>query len=203
MNTADLTRRLENLIRLGTIAEVDPAAARCRVQTGGLLTGWLPWLTDRAGSDRDWDAPSAGEQCLVLSPSGDPATGMVLIGLYSAAHAAPDNNPSRHRRSYRDGAVIEYDTATHLLRATLPAGGQAEITAPGGLHIIAAGGVRIDAASGVHIVGTITHEGDYAQTGSQTVTGNVTVSGDVVAGGISLISHTHPGDSGGTTGAPQ
>lgn len=30
----------------------------------------------------------------------------------------------------------------------------------------------------------------------------VTVTGDVIAGGISLMHHTHPGDSGGTTGQP-
>lgn len=36
-----------------------------------------------------------------------------------------------------------------------------------------------------------------------TVMGGVTVTGDLVAGGISLKDHTHPGDSGGTTGAPQ
>lgn len=35
-----------------------------------------------------------------------------------------------------------------------------------------------------------------------TINGTVTVTGDVVAGGISLMHHTHPGDSGGTTGAP-
>lgn len=34
-------------------------------------------------------------------------------------------------------------------------------------------------------------------------TGNVTVDGDVVASGISLVNHTHPGDSGGVTGPPQ
>jgi len=69
--------------------------------------------------------------------------------------------------------------------------------------------------------------GDKTQTGNYTITGNVTIngsitinaqpgdvvqvngvtleitSGDVVAGGISLKNHTHPGDSGGTTGGPQ
>lgn len=39
--------------------------------------------------------------------------------------------------------------------------------------------------------------------GGVTINGNVTVNGDVVANGISLTGHTHPGDSGGTTGAPQ
>lgn len=39
-------------------------------------------------------------------------------------------------------------------------------------------------------------------TGNVTVTGSVTSSGDMSAGGTSLKSHTHRGDSGGTTSAP-
>ena len=39
--------------------------------------------------------------------------------------------------------------------------------------------------------------------GGVTINGSVTVNGDVVANGISLTGHTHPGDSGGTTGGPQ
>lgn len=38
---------------------------------------------------------------------------------------------------------------------------------------------------------------------STTINSDVVVNGDVVANGISLVNHTHPGDSGGTTGAPQ
>lgn len=33
-------------------------------------------------------------------------------------------------------------------------------------------------------------------------TPTVTVTGDVIASGVSLVHHTHPGDSGGTTGQP-
>lgn len=190
MTIADILRRLENLIRPGVIAEVDPEAPRCRVKTGGLLTDWLPFDVERAGQDRTWDAPSIGEQCLVFSPSGNPAIGFIVGRFNSDAHPAPDNDPARHHRRYRDGAVIEYDTASHTLRATLPAGGQAEIIATGGLHI----------------VGPITHEGDYTQTGNQTVTGTVTVSDDVVAGeqAISLVNHRHAGVTAGpsTTGVP-
>lgn len=177
MNIADLIRRLENMIRFGTVAEVDPAKPRCRVKTGGITTAWLPCFTLRAGEDRTWDPPSVGEQCIVFSPSGDPATGAVLVGLNSDAFPAPDNNPKRHRRTYRDGAVIEYDTESHTLRATLPNGGQVDIVAPGGVTIL----------------------------GDVTVTGLVTVSEDVVAAGISLVQHVHGGvmSGGATTGGPQ
>ena len=186
---ADISRRLENLIRLGTIAAVDPGTARCRVSTGGMETEWLPWLAQRAGTDRDWNPPSAGEQCLVICPSGDPAVGVVLLGIYSDSAPANDSSLDRRRTTYRDGAVIEYDTATHALRAALPAGGTAELIADGGIRI----------------VGDITHQGDYLQTGSQTVSGTVTVAQDVIAAGISLVKHTHAGVMSGpaSTGKPQ
>ena len=57
--------------------------------------------------------------------------------------------------------------------------------------------------------GDYTRQGSLVQIGDMTITGNlhvdgeITCTGDVVAGGISLRNHTHPGDSGGTTGGPQ
>ena len=38
--------------------------------------------------------------------------------------------------------------------------------------------------------------------GSVSVSGSLTTTGDVMADGVSLQSHKHKGDSGGTTGAP-
>jgi len=175
MNISDLTRRLDNLIRLGTIAAVDHQAARCTVKSGGLSIPNLPWLALRAGDSSDWDPPTVGEQCMLFSPSGEPAQGIALVGLYSQQRPAPSNSATVRRRKYPDGAVIDYDHATHTLSATLPAGGKAQLTAPGGVTIL----------------------------GDVDITGTVTVSEDVLAAGISLVKHKHPGDSGGTTGAPQ
>ncbi|PKG93646.1 phage baseplate assembly protein V [Pseudomonas sp. Choline-3u-10] len=177
MNIADLTRRLDNLIRLGTIAAVDHQAARCTVTSGGLTVPNLPWLALRAGDSLDWDPPTVGEQCVLFSPSGEPAQGIALVGLYSQQRPAPANSANVRRRKYPDGAVIDYDHASHTLTATLPAGGKAEIIATGGLHV----------------VGPITHEGDYTQTGNQNVTGTVNVSEDVIAGDISLVNHRTKG----------
>lgn len=177
MNITDLLRRLENLIRLGTIAAVDHQAARCTVSSGGLRIPNLPWLALRAGASSDWDPPTVGEQCILLSPSGEPSQGVVLVGLYSQQRPAPANSANLRRRTYPDGAVIDYDHATHALTATLPAGGTAKLTAPGGVTIL----------------------------GDVDITGLVTVSEDVIAAGISLVNHTHGGvDPGpGSTGAPQ
>lgn len=178
MNTADIIRRLENLVRPGTVAEVDLAAARCRVKTGGLTTGWLPWFATRAGTTRDWDPPTIDEQCLVISPSGAPEHGFVLLGLFSDANPAPSSSGTLCRRTYPDGALIEYDHAAHRLSAILPDGGQAELQATGGITIL----------------------GDVA------ITGLLTASEDVVAGpnAISLIGHKHGSVQSGNaqTGAP-
>ncbi|HDL8750097.1 TPA: phage baseplate assembly protein V, partial [Yersinia enterocolitica] len=56
MNTqtqiTEILRLLRNLIRIGTVAEVDLDQALCRVATGDNITGWLNWLTLRAGQSR-------------------------------------------------------------------------------------------------------------------------------------------------------
>lgn len=177
MNSTDLLRRLDNLIRLGTIAAVDHQAARCTVSSGGLRIPNLPWLALRAGASSDWDPPTVGEQCILLSPSGEPAQGIALIGLYSQQRPAPSNSANLRRRKYPDGAVIDYDHATHTLTATLPDGGKAKLVAPGGVSIL----------------------------GDVNISGLVTVSEDVIAAGISLVNHVHGGVQGGPskTGAPQ
>ena len=48
--SAELTRRIDNLIRFGIIAEVDHATARARVKSGQILTDFLPLVTLRAGT---------------------------------------------------------------------------------------------------------------------------------------------------------
>jgi phage baseplate assembly protein V len=186
---ATLARLLENLIRLGTIADIDLATARVQVKTGELTTGWLPWVTSRAGADREWNPPTIGEQVVMLSPSGQTAQGIVIFGLFSTAIPANGGQEALHRTTYRDGAVIEYDSAAHHLHAVLPAAGTTRLESPGGIHI----------------EGPITHNGDYTQTGNQNVTGKVTVSEDVVAAGISLVKHKTTGvqPGGGLSGDPQ
>lgn len=185
---AELSRLLENLVRLGTIAEVQHAPPRVKVQTGGILTTWLPWLALRAGADRDWDPPTVDEQVVLLSPSGQLANGIAITGLFSDQIPANGDRAGLKRRTYADGAVVEYDSVAHHLRAILPAGGTSEVISDGGIRI----------------VGDIVHEGNYTQTGNQKVTGKVEVSIDVIAAGISLVEHVHAGvmPGPGQTGSP-
>ena len=96
-DTTELIRRIENIVRLGVIAQVDRDAVLVRVrmqaqddEDADLLTNWLPWKSMRAGAVRVWSAPSIGEQCTVLSPGGDLAQGVALPGIYSDETPPPD-----------------------------------------------------------------------------------------------------------------
>jgi len=131
---AEQARRGNNGLLIGTIAEVDTDKARVRVQTGESLTGWLPWLTARAGGERTWSAPDVGEQVLLGTPDGDLARAVVLGALFQSAHPAPANSADIHRFVFADGAYIEYDTATHRLKARIP--GHAQVTAVDAVTII-------------------------------------------------------------------
>lgn len=116
--SAEQTRRTDNVVRLGTIAEVNHATARVRVKSGGNDSNWLAWLSLRAGATREWNPPTVGEQCLVLSPGGEMAAGIVLLGIFSDAITAPSASPDEHLCEYPDGASILYNHATGALSAT-------------------------------------------------------------------------------------
>lgn len=185
---AALSRLLENLIRFGVISAVQMEPPRVQVTTGTLTTAWLPWLALRAGADREWDPPTLGEQVMLFSPSGQLANGIVVTGVFSDHIPANGNRAGLHRRTYADGTVIEYDSVAHHLNATLVDGGTTNLISKGGINL----------------VGDITHQGDYIQTGNQTITGRVDVSIDVIAAGVSLVKHLHTGvkQGGDQSGAP-
>ena len=198
---SELNRRLANLLRLGTVAEVNHEEAKVRVAIGDLLTDWLPWMTTRAGGDNTWWAPDEGEQVLVLAPSGDLTQAVVMASLYQDAHPPQENTGDVHSITYQDGTKISYNRETHELQAILTEEGSARIEAQGGVTVIAEN-------NGVEITGDTTITGDVSITGNVSITGELTTTGqissntDVVTGSVSLKTHTHTGDSGGTTSPP-
>ncbi len=117
----EIVRRLENVVRLGTVAQVRyETPARCRVKTGDLVTDWLPWTTARAGGDRSWWAPEVGEQVIILSPGGNTGAGVVFPAAYSDTHEQPGQREDVARVTFKDGVTIEYDRALHVLRVSSP-----------------------------------------------------------------------------------
>lgn len=125
---AEILRLINNIVRLGKIEEVKDD--HVRVCTGKNLTKWINWIALRAGATTTWSQPSVGEQCVLLSPNGDMASAIALVGLYSAQHPAPTTASNLHYIKFPDGAIIQYNHASHALEATLPDGGKAELFAP-------------------------------------------------------------------------
>ena len=178
---SSIADRLAHLIRLATVREVDVAAARIRVELMDEITSWIPWTVKRAGTVRQWSIPSVGEQLVLLCPEGNIEQAIAIPALYQDNFSAPSDDPNQHLTIYGDGARIGYNDKTHHLYAQLPEEGSTELISRGGITI----------------------------TGDITLNGNLQATGDIADGKSTLQanrdvfnSHTHTGDSGGTTGTP-
>ncbi|EUD10931.1 phage baseplate assembly protein V [Providencia alcalifaciens] len=115
--SAEIRRLIRNLIRIGIVTDVN-AKKGCRVQIGSLETDWLNWITLRAGNTRTMNAPSVGEQVLILALGGELTTAFVLTGIFSNENSEPTDSLTADHRTYSDGAIIEYEPATGALIAT-------------------------------------------------------------------------------------
>ena len=185
-NIQELARALRNMIRPGIIVETDLNAGRCRVQTGGMCTDWLQWLTHRAGRSRTWWAPSVGEQVLIL--------------------AAPSASADALHIRFPDGAVIEYEPETSALTvsgiktASVTASDSVTATVPV-VMVKASTRVTLDTPEVVCTNRLITGTLEVQKGG--TMRGNIEhTGGELSSNGKVLHTHKHPGDSGGTTGSP-
>lgn len=127
---SEVERKQENTIRIGTIHAVDYDAARASVRIASIVTTSRPWIAQRAGSDRSWWAPEAGEQVVLLSPSGDFNQGIILPAIYSAAATAPANSADIRRDVFSDGFMIQHDReANHTVLDAWDSEGTIEIRA--------------------------------------------------------------------------
>lgn len=202
----ELSRLLRNMIRTGVVVETDLDTGRCRVQTGGIITDWLQWLTHRAGRSRTWWAPSVDEQVLILAVGGELDTAFVLPGIYSDDHPAPSASADALHIDFPDGAVIEYEPETSAL--TVSGIKTADVTASDSITATVPV-VMVKAATRITLDTPEVVCTNKLITGTLEVQKGGTMKGDITHTGGSLSSngkvvhlHKHPGDSGGETGAP-
>lgn len=168
----ELYRRLSNIVLPGQITAVDAANHLCRFTHGSLTTGWVRWLTTRAGADRDWWCPSVGEQAVLFSPDGEPNQGWVLPAGYSNAFPAPDNDPARHVVAYADGMRIVHEPGRLVLDGW-DAGGTIELRAKSIVIKTGDGGYyHVDQAG---MATRITHKGGNQFETEKWVAGSVVV----------------------------
>ncbi len=181
-NLREAERRIANLTMIGTVIEVQPAAARAIVKIGDLQTGALPWVSARAGLQSGWAAPKVGEQVIILSHNGDPAQGVIVGSLFSAAEPAASGNPRIFKTVYADGTFVEYNLDTQELTADsagsvlakarknieatadqdvlATAGGIIKATAAGDIQAKAGGNVDVEAGGSVKASAAVTVDFD-------------------------------------------
>jgi phage baseplate assembly protein gpV len=113
MQIRELVRRMENLLRTATVIEVDTDNARLKVRYADQTqSGWLPWFSQRAGDSITWHAPDIGERVMILSPSGEPTSAVVLTGLYSDERPAPSTEHDLHLIQYPNGDYYQHHRGT-------------------------------------------------------------------------------------------
>ncbi|OAM06094.1 MAG: baseplate assembly protein V [Wolbachia endosymbiont of Dactylopius coccus] len=112
---SELSRELANIIRIGVVKEVDYEKAKVRVKIGEFLTDYLPWITSKAGKDRDWSPLDIDEQVMVFSPLGELSLGVVLGGIYQEKYPARENKKEINSIKFQDGTKFTYDKGKHHL----------------------------------------------------------------------------------------
>jgi phage baseplate assembly protein V len=137
---------------------------------------------------------------------GDPAQGVALCGFYSDAFPAPDHSADKHVRTYRDGAVIAYDHAAHVLSADMPEGAIINVTAPAAVNVytkeanVTADTVTLDAdvtvTRSMTVKGPLTFLSGMSGRGgdggpTMQIDGGADFSGEVKSNGVSVPHHTH------------
>lgn len=177
-------RLLANLIRIGTITDLDVENAKVKVRVAGSVTDWMPWVTSRAGPVRNWNPPRPGEQVVILAPYGDIAQAVVLPSLYRDKYPKPDGTKYTQSTVFPDGTIVAYDTSTNTVNVTVAGDGKV---------IVNCKEATIKATTKITL-----------DTPNVKVTGDVEADGDVKAGTVSLKNHTHKNVQSGSsnTGTP-
>lgn len=183
-------------LQYGTVAAVDAARHTLRVTLPALehlQTDWLPMITQAAGGNRFYSLPDVGELVVCLLDARGEG-GVVLGAIYNAADTPPAADADIWRKQFSNGTVIEHDRASGDV--LIKTSGKVSIDAP-----------EVEISGNLLVKGSLTYQGGMSGSGGNgaaaTITGTLKATGDISAGGISLQQHTHPGDSGGTTGTAQ
>ena len=204
---SELNRQLNNVVRIGTIKQLDLANARAKVSVAGCTTDWLPWGTNRAGKRRDWSPPVIGEQVVLFAPYGDLGQAVIGPSIFQEDHAAPAASADQETTVYPDGTTVDYNSASNTLTITVAGSGNVIINCKVA-NVKAETSVTLDTPD-TFCTGNLTVAKSFQmgqEGGSATMKGNVAIEGgSLTHNGKNVGStHSHSGvtPGGGNTGAP-
>jgi phage baseplate assembly protein V len=156
--SAEHDRMIAAMLMPCVVVGVDLIVGRVRVKAGTWVSAWVRWHSLAAGKARHWRVPSPGEQGALFSPSGDPAMGTFIPGLYGNAGAAPDNRDHVEAWYFDDGGSLIYDWQAGSYCIDLPNGTQATISVGGSLFEVTPDQVRV-AATKIALAGEVSIDG--------------------------------------------
>ncbi|MGM7284496.1 phage baseplate assembly protein V [Pseudomonas guariconensis] len=184
-------RMIAGLVIPCYVVAVDLAAAMVRVSDGGDWTSaWVRWHSQAAGKARHWRAPSLGEQGVLFSPSGNPAQGTFVPGLYGNAGNQPDNRDHVEVWRFDDGGSLLYDWEAKRYQITLPSGTVA-IKVGATMATLTDDAITAVTTSANIQAATITLEGQVQINGPLTVTGDINGGGRIIDTGGNTANHKH------------
>lgn len=168
----------KEIFRAGKVSSIDYAAGTVRVvypDKDNSVTSPLPMLCS------EYNMPQVGDLVLVLHLPNGTEAGLVLGRCWTDSNRPPEGAAGLFRKD--------------LSRTP----GEAMIRYQAGVLTLQAG--KVLANGSLEVTGDLTVDGRLTVAGSIAAQ-SVATSGDVVAGGKSLINHTHTDSLGGETAAP-
>jgi len=176
-------RMIASTVMPCVVVAVDLITAMVRVQSGDWTSAWVRWHSQAAGKARHWRVPSMGEQGALISPSGEPAMGTFIPGLYGNAGAQPDNRDHVEVWRFDDGGSLVYDWEASSYTIDLPAG-NVTIKVGGSVWEVTPESMRL-------VSGTIGLVGAVAIDGTLSTTGDINSAGQVIDAGGNTPNHKH------------
>ncbi|OHX19496.1 phage baseplate assembly protein V [Chromobacterium sphagni] len=178
-------------IKYGTVSASKPGFARVRLpDMDNMRTMWLPIAYPKTQDDQACWTYDTGEQVAVLLDAHG-EDGVILGAIYSEADLPPTTSRDKFMVRFKDGALLEYDRASHVLTVS---GVQKVVVEASATVLVQAGAkVTVDApdtefSGNVLVKGKLVGQGGMAVSGgagsAAVISGNVQVDGDVNANGV-------------------
>ncbi len=201
---ASTNRRLENIIRLGTVVQAN--ADTVDIQAGENLATGVPFFVPAAGRVKHYRRPTKGEQCILINlGSGDNLSNAVsLMGLRSNLYPFPTLKENEVMTDYGGGMKEVYDLDTGSMTCDYPGGMflNADLTHVGNQEHTGNTNRTGDSIFTGNFISTgmFNHQGAFAVSGgtgggAATFEGGMDITnGDVVVDGYSVKLHIHYDD---------
>ena len=189
--SAQHDRMLSDQVIKGYVVAVDLVAGKLRMSDGSdWVSAWVKWHSLAAGKARHWRSPSLGEQGALISPSGDPAQGTFVPGLYGNAGPQPDNRDHVEVWRFDDGGSLIYDWAANSYTIQLPSG-TVNIEVGSSKAVITDAAINAESAAITAKAPTITLQGSVEIVGPLRVTGDILGLGKIIDTAGNTANHKH------------